>query len=94
MDRRFALGGIDILADNKMMMHGLCIECNNETLRDMGQTIWMRVKCPKCKVELSIMTFEEDLTEPLKSCGECDYAGELTVLETMQRRQIGEKHGK
>jgi phage FluMu protein Com len=81
----FALSGIDILADNKMMMHGLCIECNSETLRVMDDTIWIRAKCPNCGVELTIMTFEEDPTEPLKSCGECNYSGELTILETMQK---------
>jgi hypothetical protein len=64
-----------------MLMHGTCVICNNEAVKNMGEVISIQARCPKCRNEVGIITFDGDPTEPLKGCSICGYSEQLDVIE-------------
>ncbi|MGH9877995.1 MAG: hypothetical protein ACRD5H_10190 [Nitrososphaerales archaeon] len=82
--RRFALESEDITAEGQLFMHGNCVVCGQKATRNMGDSITIRAMCPTCKVEIQIMTFDGDPTNPLVGCSECGFSGTLDVLQIVR----------
>jgi hypothetical protein len=87
LEREFGYTLIDYIPNGHRIAHGECIVCKSKIMKDTGESIWIRASCPNCKVKISIYTYEGEKPDPLKKCGECDYLGELTVLEMTKGNQ-------
>ncbi|AIC16860.1 hypothetical protein NVIE_025890 [Nitrososphaera viennensis EN76] len=80
LDRQFTLYHSEVRVNGQMYMHGTCVVCNNKAVKNMGECIWIKARCPKCNEEITIATFDGDPTENLKRCSTCSYSGLLDVI--------------